>query len=98
MAGTTLHYEFPWRPLGTAAGDESFALLDGAIRGSVRHNPNANPEARYAALIDPAFFLGEFASADEARAAVEAHTTQRINAMLAVILPGDVQKWLKQPL
>jgi hypothetical protein len=58
-------YLFPWR--ATAAGDEDFALLDGAIRGVVRHNAASGTNRQYAALIEPGFLLGEFATSGDAR-------------------------------
>jgi hypothetical protein len=44
-----------------------------------------------------AYDLGTFPNADAARAAVEQAAADKINAMLAVILPNEVKKWLVGP-
>ncbi len=93
MAATTFRYVFPWAQRG-AAGNEGFDLLDGAVRASVRYNATATPERRYTALIEPGLHLGEFATKEEARAAVERRVTQKINEMLGVVLPNEVKQWL----
>ncbi len=92
-----LHYTFPWKHVG-ATGSETFELLDGAIRGAVHDNGAANPKERYSALVEPGLLLGTFATPDEARAAVERHAADKINAMLAVILPHEIKDWLMKPL
>jgi hypothetical protein len=97
MPETKLQYDFPWQR-GPIAGSEGFDLLDGAIRGAVHHNGSTNPKEQYSALVEPGLLLGTFATAEQARAAVEEHAANRINAMLAIILPHQVQEWLKKPL
>lgn len=91
MPKTPLTYVFPWEQYGPT--NEGFSLLDGAIRATVRQNPNA-----FSALIEPGFNLGDFPTSELAHAAVEQWVTNKINAMLGSILPAEVKRWLMQPL
>ena len=90
---TELKYVFPWQ--SRPDGSESFSLLDGAIRASIRKTPGTET---YTAVIEPVLVLGDFPARDAARAAVERHVSDRVNAMLGAILPDEVKRWLMQPL
>ena len=93
---TTLKYVFPWVRGAGVSPRESFTLLDGAMGGFVQRVSDESGGERFAAMFG-AHDLGLFDDVETARAAVERAATDRINQMLAIILPADVKAWLTSP-
>lgn len=95
--GGPLKYVFPWQHAAEVPSRETFALLDGAIRGYIQRIAADAGETRYAAVLN-AYDLGTYPTITEAREAAEHAATTRINDMLATILPPEAKAWLTRPI